>query len=176
MAPARKHGAHRVQLNIGNMAAGSANDLLADIFDWDSYAAEGAGTINLPTNNYDTTAYSVQEASVTTYTTLTGQATNFASLRLTHTDSAGNVKNRIRVAFSGTGIVATALTSMNFAVASGATVPGAGTGVLTVDTGTALPWTLVPGDDIVFDRVSNNATGLATPSASATILIGQAGS
>jgi hypothetical protein len=67
------------------------------------------------------------------------------------------------------------LVPLNLAVASGAVVPGAGTGVLTVVSGVALPWTLAQGDVITLDRLSNNATGLATPAFSATLLLSQAG-
>lgn len=168
----RKHGAHRHVLSFPLAAAGSAADLVGAEFSYDNYAEVGAGTIAGPTIGYDAYAEAVVEASVVAVgATLTGTATNFVSPRLTQFDSAGNVKNRIRVAFSGTGVIATQYIPMNYGVASGATVPGAGTGTLTVDTGVALPWTLSPGDQIVFDRVSNNATGLATPAMSCNITI-----
>lgn len=167
---ARKHGAHRIQLNIPLAAAGSASDLVGDVFTYDGFAESGGGGLASPTAGYDLYSEAVIEASVATYVAFTGQATNFASLRLTHARNAVT-QNQIEVTFSGTGIVTAALVPMNFGVASGAVVPGAGTGTLTVVTGTALPWTLQPGDTITLDRLSNNATGLATPAVSATITI-----
>jgi hypothetical protein len=174
MAGARKHGAHWQVLSVGNMAAGSASDLLSVSWIYDAFSPAGRGSAATTyTAPYDLTGMQVAEANLLTYTILTGQATNFASLRLTHTNAAGTVQNRIRVIFSAAGIVTAALVPMNFSVASGAVVTGAGTGILTVDTGVALPWNLVQGDVITLDRLSNNVTGLATPAFSATILIQQ---
>ena len=48
-------------------------------------------------------------------------------------------------------VTSTAFTPINFSVGSGATVPGAGTGTLTLTTGSVLPWVLTPGDCIVLD-------------------------
>jgi len=65
-------------------------------------------------------------------------------------------------------VSAVALTAYNLAVASGAAVAG---GVLLVQTGIALPWSLQPGDAIIFSRLSNNGTGLATPALGLSFLV-----
>lgn len=175
MGGARKHSAHRIQLNIPLAAAGSAADLVGDVFVYDAYAESGAGSIAGPTVAYDLYSESIVEASVVTLKNLTGQATNFAAYQLTQRDSAGTIKNQIAVSFNATGVAAVAYVAMNYAVASGAVVPGAGTGTLTVLGGAALPWKLNPGDTVALERVSNNVTGLATPAASATLLIAGTG-
>jgi hypothetical protein len=169
MGGQRKFGAHRYNLEITAMAAGSASDTSAGIFVYDAFA-NGAATAGA-TNTTDPTIESITEMNLTVYTTLTGQATNFASFRVTHRNSAGTTKNGIQVTFSAAGVVVTAFVPANLVAASGATVTGAGTGTLTVNSGTALPWDLAPGDTITFDRVSNNATGLATPAAWINFLV-----
>ena len=166
---ARKHGAHRVHLgSIDAAVAGSATDTSASIFIYDAYA-EG-GTLAGPSSGYDGYVESVIEAAIATYATLTGQATNYAGIRLTQARSGVTV-NQILVNFSGSGVVSTALVPMNYAVAAGAVVPGAGTGTMLVPTGTALPWKLQPGDTVTLDRLSNTSTGLATPDFSGTLTI-----
>lgn len=172
MAPIRRHGGHRYNLSLGALAAGSANDSFEGI-SFDAFAvgsATATGTAGLPTDQE-----SVSELVVATSAVLTGQATNFASIAIQQYSAAGVVKNDIRVVFSATGIVTAAFVPLNFAVASGAAVAGAGTGTLTVQTGTALPWILAVGDSIVIARISNNATGLATPALWATFLVGSRG-
>lgn len=157
MAGARKSGAQRYNLTISGLAAGSAADE-QDLFIYDAFAELGL-TAAAPATGYDLTAEQITEMSFMAFTTLTGQITNFASLVVQQVRAAA-VLNDIRVVFSSAPVVATALTAYNLAVASGAAVAG---GVLLVQTGTALPWVLAPGDAIVFARISNNATGLATP-------------
>ena len=172
---ARKHGAHRVQLGpCAAAAGGTALDISGDVFVYDAYAEAGSGTESSPSSGYDMYLESVIEAAVTTFAALTGQATNFASIRLTQARNAVTV-NQIEVTFSGSTILTAALKPMNYGVASGATVPGAGAGTLTVVTGTALPWPLQPGDTITLDRLSNNSTGLATPVYSASLVIAGSG-
>ncbi len=169
MARATKHGGHRILLTIPAAAAGSAADTVADMWTYDAFV--GSTVVNSPSPQYDTYTEEFSAAVLAAFTTLTGQATHYVSPRLTHVDSTGTTKNQLRVDFSATGVVLTALTSAKLEVASGATVPGAGTGTLTVVTGTALPWTLVAGDMIIFDRLSNDGTGLATPALSVTAVV-----
>jgi hypothetical protein len=160
MSGARKFGAHRYNLTISGLAAGNAADE-QDVFVYDAFAEQGVAAAS-PAPGYDPVAEQITEMNFATFTTLTGTATNFASV-VVQLARAGAVVNDIRVVFSSSGVVATALTPVNMAVASGAVATGAGTGVLLVQTGIALPWTLQPGDVIVLARISNNATGLATP-------------
>ena len=168
MAGIRKHGAHRQMLAVPPMAAGSANDTQAEQFTYDAFAA-GAATASA-TNTTDPAQEQVTEASLVVYANVIGQATNFMSPRLTHTNSAGTIQNRMRVNFDAAAKTLTANVPVNLGVASGGTVTGAGTATLTVDNGTALPWTLAPGDTITFDRLTSG-TGLASPSMSTTFLI-----
>lgn len=150
------------------MAAGTAADTQAEAITFDAFA-NGAATAGA-TNTIDPAQDQVTEMCLVSYVTFAGQATNFASFRVTHTNAAGTVVNRIMVTFDAAGKTLTANVPVNYAVASGATATGAGTATLTVVTGTALPWTLSPGDTITFDRLSNNATGQATNAASITFL------
>jgi hypothetical protein len=161
MAGARKHGAHRNQLGLQGAAGGTAADA-QDLFMYDGFA-DGAATSSGWVFPYDPTSEEIFEASITTFATLTGTVTNFVSLGF-QLARAGAVVNDIRVVFSSSGVVATALVPMNFNAVSGATVTGAGTGVLLVSSGVALPWTLQQGDIVILYRLSNNGTGLATPS------------
>ena len=170
MAGARKHGANRYMLSIQAGAAGSAADV-QDMMSYDAFA-EGGVTYSAPAAGYDMTSEEIFEASFVCYATLTGQATNFVSLGMSLT-RAGSTVNDIRVVFSSSGVVGTAFIPFNMAVASGATT--AGGGVLLVSTGIALPWTLQPGDVLAAYRLSNNSTGLATPTFALTFLTRQKG-
>jgi len=171
MASTRKHGTHStVNLGVEPMAAGSAADTDVDVFIYEAFSgssltAGGGGGLSAELEF-------LLELAVVTAAILTGQATNFASIRVTHRNAAGATVDQIQVTFSAAGVVTAAFVPMNFGVPSGAVVTGAGTGVLTVVTGVALPWTLLPGDTIALDRLSNNATGLATPPISCTGKIG----
>lgn len=174
MATTRKHGTHStVDLNIGLLAAGSAADpnsidsFIYEAFSGSSATASGGGGLSAEQEF-------LLELAVLTAAILTGTVTNFASIRFTHRNAAGTTLNQIQVTFSAAGVVTAAFVPMNFGppVASGGVVPGAGTGVLTVITGTVLPWALSNGDTITLDRLSNNATGLATPPIAAVGKIG----
>jgi hypothetical protein len=160
MSGARKFGAHRYNLTLSGLAAGNAADE-QDLFVYDAFAEFGAAAAS-PASGYDLTAEQITEMNFVTFATLTGTVTNFASV-VVQQARAGAVVNDIRVVFSSSGVVATALTPVNLAVASGAVATGAGTGVLLVQTGIALPWTMQAGDVIALARISNNSTGLATP-------------
>jgi hypothetical protein len=170
MAGARKAGlAHRYNLTLAGEIAGSAADT-QDTFIYDAFA-EGGATASGAATGYDQTAEAITEMSFMAFATLTGQATNFVSVQVQLIRAAAAV-NDIRVVFSTSGVVATALTAYNLAVASGVAVAG---GVLLVSAGVALPWTLQPGDAIIFSRLSNNVTGLATPSLGLNFLVQQKG-
>jgi hypothetical protein len=166
MAGSLKHGAHRYDLSLAALAAGSAADT-SNVFPWDGYADGGPGlAVSGPatayTFPYDTTAEEVFEFVYTVDTTYTGQATNFASIcfRLIR---AAAVLNDLRVVYNAAGVTTAAFTLVSMAAASGAVLFNAGTGVLTVSAGSTLPWTLQQGDILQLLRLSNNATGQATP-------------
>ena len=147
MAGIRKHGEHRYSLSTAATAAGTAANPAG--FTYDAYP--NGSTIANTGLTYDSTIETVTELILSLGTTLTGQATNFTTFRMTHFNSAGSVVDRISVSYSAAGVTSTAFTPINFSVGSGATVPGAGTGTLTLTTGSVLPWVLTPGDCIVLD-------------------------
>jgi hypothetical protein len=159
MAPIRKHGGHRYNISISaNIAAGTQT------FEGINFDGFAQGTL-------DAAQEFLLEANIVTSAVLTGQATNFASIALQQYSVAGVLKNDIRVAFSAAGVVTVAFAPMNYNVAAGAVVPGAGTGVLTLQTGIVLPWPIVTGDSIVLAKIVTG-TGLATPEIWATFLVG----
>jgi hypothetical protein len=140
---------------------------------YDAYAELPAGTVatTIGTPPYDTAVEEIWQADIVLGAALTGVATNFASLVFQQA-RAGTVINDVRVAFSADGVTLATLTPANIAVASGVAVPNAGTGTLTVQTGTALPWSLQPGDVILIARISTG-TGLATPGWTVTFYLRQ---
>ena len=143
---ARKHGAHRENLWISvptaNVVPGSA------IWVYDPYSEGGAGGISSPTVGYDLYQEAVIEMALTLDTALTGQATNFTTFGVTHRNAAATTKDAFTIVASTTAFVFAAFIPANLGVASGGTIPGGGTGTLTIGTGTALPWKLLPGDTI----------------------------
>ena len=170
MAGSRKHGAHRYVLSIPAAAAAAAGDVVAATLTYDAFAGgSGVATANSPRANYDLAAEQLVEAVLTMYVALVGAATNFVTVQLTHRNSAGTIQNQIQVLFNAAGVVTVAFVPINLAVAGGAVATGAGTGTLTVATGVALPWNIVPGDTVTLDRASTG-TGIATPAMSATLL------
>lgn len=173
MAGVRAHGLHLQNISLGALAAGTGSDAGEGVA-IHAFADQSAAAAGDAMAVFDRAAYQLTEANFFTYTALTGQATNFASICLQHRTGT-TVNNDIRVVFSAAGVVTVAYTLVNLNAASGATVTGAGTGTLTVQTGTALPWTVVPGDTIVINRISNNATGLATPAISLTFALQSVG-
>jgi hypothetical protein len=158
MAAIRKHGGHRYNLSLAAIAAATQS------FEGVNFDAFAAGTL-------DAAQEFVVEATITTNGVLTGQATNFSSIALQQYSLAGVLKNDIRVAFSAAGVVTVGFAPLNYNVAVGATVPGAGTGVLANPTGIPLPWPIVTGDTIVLAKIVTG-TGLATPELWATFLVG----
>lgn len=172
MAPVRKHGGHRYNLTSFTAAAGTAGT--PEMFTFDAYAAGATTAASTGIAAYDASQETVSEMVLVLGTTLTGQATNFTTFRVSHYDSTGTVKNRISVSYSAAGVTSTAFVPINLAVASGATVPGAGTGTLAVANGTALPWTLAPGDTIALDSTVGG-TGQYTGAWAITFLVGAKG-
>lgn len=168
MAAIRKHGAHRISLSTASTAAGTAAN--PAMFTYDAYP--NLSTVVNSSAAYDGTSEVITECILVLGTTLTGQATNFTSFRLSQYSSAGGTaKNQISVAYSAAGVTSTAFVPINLAVASGATVPGAGTGTLTVAQGAALPnWILVPGDTIALDTTVTG-TGQYTGAFAVTFLV-----
>ena len=155
MAGVRKHGAHRQNLTLASAAAGAAADA-QDLLPYDAFLV---GT-------QDASQEAIYEMYLAFNAALTGQATNFAAFSVQQA-RAGAVLNDIRLIFNAAGVTVAALTNANLAVAAGAVVPNVGTGVLTVQTGAALPWILLPSDIIIFQRVSTG-TGQATPAVGLT--------
>jgi len=172
MAGAIKHGSHRYQLSLQALTAGTSSDT-EDTWTYDAFV-EGGATYNAVTWPYDGTAEQVTEAAFTVASSLAGQATNFPNVVFGQA-RAGAVVNELRVGFSSSTITMTAYSSANLNVASGATVTGAGAGTLLVQSGAALPWTLVPGDILYFRRLSSTATGEATPSLGLNFRVKQSG-
>src|SRR5262249_11227996 len=143
----RKHGAHRYTLMTSSAAVGTAAQPASLIYD--AYA--GPQTVIGGSGGIDSTGGTVTELTVMNSAGITGAATNLGAIRVNHRDNTGNTKNQFTVAFGTAGFNATAFVAMDWAVASGATVPGAGTATLTVASGTALPWLLVNGDSVTLD-------------------------
>lgn len=169
-----KHGMHSVTLTLPALSAGSGSDSGVQ-YQFRPWPELSPVLIGRPTDPFDDTQYVVKEASFATDAVLTGQGTHFASIVLQHLNSLGAVVDDIRVDFSAVGVVTVANAPCNWAVASGVVVPGAGTGVLGNPTGHVLPFLLSEGDAIRFARLSNDGTGLATPSISTTFYIAQQG-
>jgi len=165
MAGNRKHGSHAYDLSLPLLAAGAAADTSA-VFPWDAYADAGPGiavsgtptTYNAP---YDQTAEEVFEFGYTLEATLTGQATNFSAFAARLIRAAA-VLNDLRVVYNAAGVTTAAFTLVSFYAAASAVLFNTGTGILTLQTGSLLPWTLQPGDIIQLARISTG-TGQATP-------------
>lgn len=172
MAGARKRGANRYNLFLGPLTGSSTTDTAAT-FVYDGFA-EGASTASGWAFPYDVTSEVVTEASISVGTTLTGTSTNFAAFAFRQYRGSSTVVNDIQVVYSGSGITSSLGLPVNLNVASGAVATGAGTGVLTVQSGSALPWTLIQGDTLAFARVTTG-TGLATPAANLTFVTKQSG-
>lgn len=170
MAGNRKHGAHRFDLSLPALAAGAAADT-SNVYPWDAYADGGPGlAVSGPATAYsfpyDPTAEEVFEACYTFESTETGQATNFfaVAFRLIR---AGSVLNDLRVIYSAAGVTTTAFTIVSLAAAASAVLFNAGTGILTLQAGSVLPWTLQPGDIIQLARITTG-TGQASPAIGAS--------
>jgi hypothetical protein len=155
VAGSRKYGAHRYALNGVLITAATAT--LPAIWTYDAFAENGGLTGAASTGiGYDGAVEQIIEMNLTLSASLTGQATNFTSFRITHRNAAASTVDQFTVVASTTAYIFVAFVPANLTVASGGTIPGAGTGTLTVVTGVALPWTLAPGDTIALD---NTVTG-----------------
>jgi len=165
MAGVRKHGSHRFDLSLPALAAGTAADT-SNVFPYDAYAEAGQGVAvsGTPTSYnypYDVAAEEIFEACYTVEATYTGQATNFGAVAF-RLIRAGSVLNDIRVIYNAAGVTTAAFTIVDLFAAASAVLFNAGTGILTLQTGSVLPWTLQPGDIIQLARLSTG-TGQATP-------------
>jgi hypothetical protein len=165
MAGNRKHGAHRFDLSLPALAAGAAADT-SNVYPWDayadgSYALAVSGPATAYTFPYDPTAEEVFECAYTVDTTFTGQVTNFSAIAF-RLIRAGAVLNDLRVIYSAAGVTTVAFTIVSLAAAASAVLFNAGTGILTLQAGSVLPWTLNPGDIVQLARISTG-TGQATP-------------
>lgn len=177
MAGQRKHGSHAYDLSLPALAAGAAADT-SSVFPWDAYADAGPGiavsgtptTYNAP---YDSTAEEVFEFVYTLEATLTGQATNFSAFAARLIRGAA-VLNDLRVVYNAAGVTTAAFTLVSFYAASGAVLFNTGTGVLLLQAGSLLPWTLQQGDIIQLARISTG-TGQATPAIGAAFRTRQKG-
>lgn len=165
MAGNLKHGAHRYDLSLPALAAGAAADT-SNVFPWDGFADGGPGlAVSGPATAYvfpyDPTAEEVFECCYTVDTTFTGQAANFSAIAF-RLIRAGAVLNDLRVIYNAAGVTTTLFTLVSFAAAASAVLFNAGTGILTLQAGSVLPWTLQQGDIIQLARISTG-TGQATP-------------
>src|SRR4029077_2839329 len=93
MATTRKHGTHStVALGIGPMAAGNAADTDFDSFIYEAFS--GSSSTASGSGGLDPIQEWLLELAVLTAVILTGQATNFASIRITHRNAAGPTVNQ----------------------------------------------------------------------------------
>jgi hypothetical protein len=155
MPATRKHGWHRLPLDLPKLAAGVANDT-SSLFTYDAFPGD-LGT-------YDPSQEFVLAAALTCDAAVTGVATNNFAVQLSHYSSAGVLKNQIVYTFAAA-TNAAANTPIDLGVAAA--------GALTNPTGVTVlaGWALAPGDSIVLARVSNG-TGLASPAFTVTVGIG----
>jgi hypothetical protein len=170
MSGTRKHGAHRVHLTTGNIAA--ANALPAAIWTYDAYA--GPQSVVTASGGVDSTLERVVEMNLALSAALTGQATNFTTFIVSHFSAAGGTaKNIFTLACSTAQFIFAANVPWNLAVANGA-VPngntGTGTLAITGSVGIALPWPLVNGDQIQL-AATQTGTGQFVGGAGVTFLI-----
>ena len=169
---ARKHGAHRQSLNLAFPTLGTSPP--SAIFVYDAFAEAGGGSGATTTGvGYDIYQEAVIEMTLTLDTALTGQATNFTTFAVTHRTGA-TTKNAFTIVASGTTFIFAAFVPANLNVASGAAIPGGGTGTLTIGTGTALPWKLAQGDTITFSATAT-ASGQYAGGASLNFAIAGSG-
>lgn len=147
MSGIRKHGSHRYTLTTAATAAGTAAQ--PAIWTYDAYS--GPQSVLTGSGGIDSTTEVVTEMTLVLGTALTGQATNFTTFRVTHRNAAATTVDQFTIVASTTSFVFAAFIAADLAVASGGTIPGGGSGTLTIGTGGALPWTLTNGDTITLD-------------------------
>lgn len=174
MAGARKHGAHRH--NLQNALITAATATLPAIWTYDPFG-ELLPSSTLTAGNagagYDGTVEQVVEMNLTLSAALTGQVTNFTTFRVTHRNAAGTTVDQFLVAAGTATYVFVAFVPANLSVANGATIIGGG-GTLNVGTGVALPWTLAIGDTISLDTTVTG-TGQYTGGIALNFLTSQKG-
>jgi hypothetical protein len=155
MAPTAKHGGHRLALDLQALAAGTASDT-SEMLTYDYlYTTYGV---------YDSTSEYVLRATAVFAANVTGQATDFFSVQLTHYNVSGSVVDRVTpttLVFNAGGVTATAYVPIDVTAAAASTGNTIAQG-----------WKLAPGDTIELKRVSSTATGLASPAMAVTFLIG----
>ena len=175
MAGARKHGAHRH--NLQNALITAATATLPAIWTYDPFAellSSSTLTAGNSGSGYDGTVEQIVEMNLVLSASLTGQATNFTTFRITHRNAAGTTIDQFSIVASTTAYIFVAFIPANLAVASGATIPGGGTGTLTIGTGVALPWTLAIGDTIALDTTVTGS-GQYTGGIAVNFLVSQKG-
>ena len=161
MAPAYKHGGHRIALGLQALGAGTSADT-SELFVYDGEAASILGT-------YDASVEVIQSAVLAFDATVAGAATNYFSVVLAQYSSAGVLKNEVEYSFQS-GVNATAFVPIDLSgpVAGGLTNP---TGVPIQGDG----WLIAEGDVFQVKRLSTG-TGLASPGFGVTLKIGSYGS
>lgn len=155
-----RHGGHRQAMSVDALAIGAAVDT-SDLFTYDGEVSSILGTI-------DRSLEAIKSAVLVFEDAVTGAATNFFQVELSHFNSAGTLKNSIVYAFQN-GVNATAIVPID--------ISGPVAGALTNPTGKVIQgdgWTLFPGDTIQCERVSVG-TGLASPGFAVTMKIGSVG-
>src|SRR5215472_7326018 len=100
MAGIRKHGEHRYNVNTSSGAVGTA----AQPATWTYDAYAGPQTVIGGSGGVDSTGETVTEMAVVNSAAITGAATNFGTIRVTHRDGTGTTKNQLTLAFSAAGI------------------------------------------------------------------------
>src|SRR5215471_19198737 len=115
----RKHGAHRYNIPTSSAAVGTA--ALPSIWVYDAYA--GPQTVIGGAGGIDSTGETVTELTVTNSAAITGAATNFGTIRVTHRDNTRTTKNQHTEAFGIPGFNAAAYGAIGSPAANGATIP-----------------------------------------------------
>lgn len=149
--PSLKHGAHRINLMLDQLVAGTAadtSDMMVYDFNYGAYAV------------YDPTTEYLVRGSMVMAGTLAIQATNFFTFQLSHYNSAGALVDQIAVFNLSLTAYPTAYVPVDFTASAAVTGRTLAQG-----------WIMTPGDTVEWRRVSNNATGFASPAACATLCL-----
>jgi hypothetical protein len=156
MPATKKHGWHRIPLDLPALAAGAASDT-STLFTYDAFPGD-LGT-------YDPSLEYVLAAALTFDSAVSAVATNNFSIQVSHYSSANVLKNQILLSNVASGMAFSANTPVDLGLAVG--------GNLTNPTGVTIlaGWALLPGDSIVVKRVSNG-TGQASPAFTVTMGMG----
>ncbi len=168
MGALHKHGFHEIQLSLQDIAAGSANDT-GDMYTWMGNVSN-LGVV-------DSDQYQIRTANLAFRSNQNGQATNFFSAQFTVYSgggggvAAGTIRHQLSFAFSANTAPPNATKGVFVDLSGPAST------FLTFPAGDAvgLPWNIFEGDSFAFERISNNATGLASVGMGITVGIGKAG-